>query len=147
MPLDGEYVPSPRERVREHVEVYERTGGAEGGTLGGVPVIILTSRGAKSGKVRKIPLMRVEHEGAYAVVASMGGAPTHPLWYYNLKTHPHVQLQDGAHTWDMHARELTGAEKQQWWDRAVTTFPPYAEYQDKTDREIPVFVLERLEDQ
>ncbi|MGC0252498.1 nitroreductase family deazaflavin-dependent oxidoreductase [Pseudactinotalea sp. Z1748] len=146
MPLDGEYVPSPRQRVREHVELYERTGGAEGGTLGGVPVIILTSRGAKSGKVRKIPLMRVEHEGAYAVVASMGGAPTHPLWYYNLKAHPHVQLQDGARTWDMHARELTGAEKHQWWERAVATFPPYAEYQDKTDREIPVFVLERLED-
>lgn len=142
MPVDGEYAPSPRERVREQVEQYERSGGAEGGTLGGLPVIILTSRGAKSGKVRKIPLMRVEHEGAYAVVASMGGAPTHPLWYYNLKAHPQVELQDGPDKWDMHAREVTGSEKQQWWERAVAAFPPYAEYQDKTEREIPVFVLE-----
>lgn len=128
--------------MREQVEQYERSGGAEGGTLGGLPVIILTSRGAKSGKVRKIPLMRVEHEGAYAVVASMGGAPTHPLWYYNLKAHPQVELQDGPDKWDMHAREVTGSEKQQWWERAVAAFPPYAEYQDKTEREIPVFVLE-----
>lgn len=122
--------------------LYERTNGAEGGTLDGMPVVILTSRGARTGKIRKTPLMRVEHEGAYAVVASMGGAPRHPVWYHNLKAHPQVQLQDGPTTWDMHAREVTGAEKQRWWARSVAAFPPYADYQTKTDREIPVFVLE-----
>lgn len=146
MSLDGEYVPSPRPHVREQVELYERTDGAKGGTLRGLPVVILTSRGAKSGKIRKIPLMRVEHEDAYAAVASMGGAPTHPVWYHNLKAHPEVQLQDGANNWVMHAREVTGTEKQQWWERAVAAYPPYAEYQDRTTREIPLFVLERIQD-
>lgn len=143
MPLHGEYVPSPSQWVSEQVELYERTDGAEGGTLQGLPVVILTSRGAKSGKLRKTPLMRVEHEGSYAVVASMGGAPEHPAWYANLVAEPHVELQDCAQTWDMQARELSGAERQEWWDRAVQAFPPYAEYAQKTDREIPVFLLSR----
>ena len=143
MPLQGEYVPSPSQWVREQVELYERTDGAEGGDLQGRPVIIMTNRGAKSGNLRKTPLMRVEHGGSYAVVASQGGAPTHPLWYHNLLAEPLVELQDGAEKWDMTARELSGTERQEWWDRAVAAYPPYAEYQEKTDREIPVFVLER----
>ena len=142
MPLHGEYVPSPSKWVRDQVELYERTAGAEGNTLQGKPVIILTSRGAKSGKLRKTPLMRVEHEGRYAVVASKGGAPEHPVWYHNLIADPHVELQDGAQKWDMTARELHGDERQQWWERAVAAFPPYAEYQQRTEREIPVFVVE-----
>lgn len=145
MPLQGEYVPSASQRVHEQVELYERTAGAEGGTLQGLPVIILTSRGAKSGKLRKTPLMRVEHDGAYAVVASMGGAPKHPVWYYNLRAEPHVELQDGQEKWDMRAREVTGDERQLWWERAVEAFPPYAEYATRTDRQIPVFVLEKTD--
>ena len=142
MPLHGEYVPSPSQWVRDQVEVYERTGGAEGATLQGKPVIILTTRGAKTGKLRKIPLMRVEHEGRYAAVASMGGAPEHPVWYHNLVAEPQIELQDGAQKWDMTARELSGAEREEWWQRAVAAFPPYADYQERTEREIPVFVLE-----
>lgn len=142
MPLHGEYVPSPSQWVRDQVEVYERTGGAEGATLQGKPVIVLTTRGAKTGKLRKIPLMRVEHEGRYAAVASMGGAPEHPVWYHNLVAEPQIELQDGAQKWDMTARELSGAEREEWWQRAVAAFPPYADYQERTEREIPVFLLE-----
>ncbi|MFS4097011.1 nitroreductase family deazaflavin-dependent oxidoreductase [Streptomyces sp. AF1A] len=144
MPLEGEYEPSPQQWVREQVELYESSGGTKGTTLldTGLPVVILTSRGAKSGKIRKTPLMRVEHEGKYAVVASQGGAPKHPVWYFNLKGDPHVELQDGPVRQDMRAREISGAERAEWWERAVAAYPPYAEYQKKTSREIPVFVLE-----
>ncbi|MFJ9582460.1 nitroreductase family deazaflavin-dependent oxidoreductase [Streptomyces acidicola] len=144
MPLEGEYVPSPTDWVRKQVELYESTGGTEGTTLldTGMPVIILTTRGAKSGKIRKTPLMRVEHEGRYAVVASLGGAPKHPVWYHNIVSDPHVELQDGPVRQDMAAREVTGDEKALWWERAVAAYPPYADYQKKTDRVIPVFVLE-----
>jgi deazaflavin-dependent oxidoreductase (nitroreductase family) len=146
MPLEGEYEPSPEQWVRDQVELYERTGGREGNTLPNrtEPVVIYTTRGAKSGKVRKNPLMRVEHDGAYAMVASLGGAPQHPTWYFNVKAHPdEVTVQDGDQVWDVVAREVTGEEKAQWWERAVAAFPDYAEYQRKTDREIPVFVVER----
>jgi deazaflavin-dependent oxidoreductase (nitroreductase family) len=142
MPLSGTYEPSPQDYVSKQVELYERTGGAEGNTMRGKPVIILTSRGAKSGKIRKTPLMRVEHEGTYAVVASQGGAPEHPTWYHNLVADPHVELQDGPVRQDLTARELTGDEKATWWERAVAAWPDYAAYQEKTDRQIPVFVLE-----
>ncbi|MEW2304508.1 nitroreductase family deazaflavin-dependent oxidoreductase [Streptomyces sp. NPDC006655] len=144
MPLEGEYEPSPTAWVREQVELYESSGGKEGNTLmdTGLPVILLTTLGAKSGKIRKTPLMRVEHDGKYAVVASQGGAPKHPVWYFNVKSEPHVELQDGTVKQDMTAREVTGAEKAEWWERAVAAYPPYADYQKKTDREIPVFVLE-----
>ncbi|MFI1733177.1 nitroreductase family deazaflavin-dependent oxidoreductase [Streptomyces acidicola] len=144
MPLEGEYVPSPTDWVRKQVELYESTDGAEGTTLldTGMPVVILTTRGAKSGKIRKTPLMRVEHEGRYAVVASLGGAPKHPVWYHNVVSDPHVELQDGPVRQDMAAREVTGDEKALWWERAVAAYPPYADYQKKTDRVIPVFVLE-----
>lgn len=142
MPLKGEYEPSPTTWVREQVEEYESSGGTRATTMKGLPVIILTSRGAKSGKIRKSPLMRVEHDGVYAAVASIGGAPKHPLWYHNLRNDPRVELQDGPKRQDMTAREVTGEEKAVWWQRAVEAFPPYAEYQEKTEREIPVFVLE-----
>ncbi|MFJ8944686.1 nitroreductase family deazaflavin-dependent oxidoreductase [Streptomyces sp. NPDC102395] len=144
MPLEGEYEPSPTKWVRDQVELYESSGGTEGTTLQdtGRPVIVLTTRGSKSGKIRKTPLMRVEHDGRYAVVASLGGAPKHPVWYHNVKADPRVELQDGPVKRDMRAREVTGEEKAQWWERAVAAYPPYADYQEKTDREIPVFVLE-----
>ncbi|MCZ9351778.1 nitroreductase family deazaflavin-dependent oxidoreductase [Streptomyces mutabilis] len=144
MPLDGEYEPSPTRWVREQVELYESSGGTKGTTLKdtGMPVIVLTTRGARSGRIRKTPLMRVEHEGRYAVVASLGGAPKHPVWYHNVKADPRVELQDGPVKQDMTAREVTGAEKAVWWERAVAAYPPYADYQEKTEREIPVFVLE-----
>ncbi|MER5525530.1 nitroreductase family deazaflavin-dependent oxidoreductase [Streptomyces sp. NPDC002677] len=144
MPLEGEYEPSPTAWVREQVELYESSGGTKGTTLmdTGMPVILLTTLGVKSGKIRKTPLMRVEHDGKYAVVASQGGAPKHPVWYFNIKSQPHVELQDGAVKQDMTAREITGAEKAEWWERAVAAYPPYADYQKKTSREIPVFVLE-----
>ena len=142
MPLDGEYEPSPRPWVREQVERYEATNGEKGGDMKGRPVIVLTSVGAKTGKIRKTPLMRVEHDGTYAVVASLGGAPEHPVWYFNLKANPHVELQDLATKRDYTAREVTGDEKTLWWDRAVEAWPDYANYQKKTDRQIPVFVLE-----
>ncbi|MET9117365.1 nitroreductase family deazaflavin-dependent oxidoreductase [Streptomyces longwoodensis] len=146
MPLEGEYEPSPEQWVRDQVELYEGSGGTKGTTLRdtGLPVIVLTTRGARSGKIRKTPLMRVEHEGRYAVVASQGGAPKHPVWYHNIKADPHVELQDGPDRRDYRAREVTGAEKAEWWERAVAAYPPYADYQTKTDREIPVFVLEPL---
>jgi F420H(2)-dependent quinone reductase len=143
MPITGEYEPSATKWVRDNVDLYEKSGGTEGTTLRGKPVIVVTNRGAKSGKVRKTPLMRVEHDGKYAAVASKGGAPSHPVWYWNLLADPHVELQDGSSRWDMVAREVTGDEKATWWERAVAAWPDYAEYQKNTDREIPVFVVER----
>ncbi|MEP7025235.1 MAG: nitroreductase family deazaflavin-dependent oxidoreductase [Actinomycetota bacterium] len=147
MPLDGEYEPSTAKWVRDQVELYESSGGTKGTTLRetGLPVVIITSRGARSGKLRKTPLMRVEHEGKYAAVASQGGAPKHPLWYHNFLADPAVELQDGPESWDMTAREVTGEERGQWWERAVAAFPNYADYQRKTERQIPVFVLERTD--
>ncbi|MFC8535928.1 nitroreductase family deazaflavin-dependent oxidoreductase [Streptomyces sp. NPDC057249] len=145
MPLQGEYEPSPSQWVRDQVEQYESSGGTEGTTMRGMPVVVLTTVGARSGKIRKTPLMRVEHDGRYAVVASQGGAPTHPVWYHNLKADPRAELQDGPERRDMTAREVTGAEKEQWWERAVEAFPDYADYQKKTDRQIPVFVLEPVD--
>jgi F420H(2)-dependent quinone reductase len=142
MTFSGEYEPSPRQYVRDQVDTYERSGGTEGTTLRGKPVVIVTSEGARSGKVRKTPLMRVEHGGRYAVVASQGGSPKHPVWYFNLRAHPEVELQDGSVKRRMKARELSGEEKSIWWERAVEAWPDYANYQRKTDREIPVFVLE-----
>jgi deazaflavin-dependent oxidoreductase (nitroreductase family) len=142
MPLTGEYEPSPAQWVRDQVALYEGSGGTEGTTLRGHDVIILTTLGAKSGKIRKTPLMRVEHDGSYAVVASKGGAEHHPVWYYNLLANPHVELQDGATKRDYTARELSGDERAAWWERAVAAWPDYAEYQTKTERLIPVFVLE-----
>src|ERR671917_284074 len=146
MPLSGEYEPSAFDWAREQAERFEASNGAEANTLRGVPIILLTSLGAKSGKLRKTPLMRVEHNGEYAVVASLGGAPKHPVWYYNLKDHPHVELQDGPVKRDYLAREVTGEEKAVWWDRAVAAYPDYADYQKKTTREIPVFVLSPMTD-
>ncbi len=142
MPIEGEYEPSPSQWVRDQVAAYESSGGTEGTTMRGLPVVILTTRGAKSGKVRKTPLMRVEHDGRYAVVASAAGAPEHPVWYHNAAADSHVELQDGPVRQDMMAHEATGDERAEWWDRAVAAFPDYAEYQVKTTREIPVFVLE-----
>lgn len=142
MPLTGEYEPSRAAWARNQAELYEATNGLEGGDLRGRPVIVLTSIGARTGKLRKTALMRVEHEGLYAVVASQGGSPKHPVWYHNLKKQPHVELQDGALKRDYTARELAGDEKALWWNRAVETWPAYAAYQAKTDRQIPVFVLE-----
>ncbi|NEA66341.1 nitroreductase family deazaflavin-dependent oxidoreductase [Streptomyces sp. SID12488] len=144
MPLEGEYEASPTQWVREQVELYESSGGTEGTTLldTGMPVVLLTTRGARSGKIRRTPLMRVEHDGVYAVVASLGGAPKHPVWYFNVLADPHVDIQDGPVRQDRVAREVTGEEKSAWWERAVAAYPPYADYQKKTDREIPVFVLE-----
>ncbi len=147
MSIEGDYEPSPRAWVREQVELYEGSGGTQGTTLRdtGLPVVIITNRGARSGKLRKTPLMRVEHDGRYAAIASQGGAPSHPRWYYNFRADPRVQLQDGQDKRDMVARELTGDERAQWWERAVAAFPPYADYQRKTARQIPVFVLERAD--
>ena len=147
MPLEGEYEPSTIGWVREQVEAYEASDGAKANTLRdtGLPVVIVTNVGAKSGKLRKTPLMRVEHDGRYLAVASQGGAPTHPVWYHNLLAHPQVELQDKAEKWDMTARLLSGDERAEWWERAVAAFPSYADYQQKTEREIPVFLLERAE--
>ncbi len=142
MPLDGEYEPSTQAWVRDQVKLYEGSGGTEGTMLRGMPVVIVTNRGVRSGKLRKTPVMRVEHDGRYAAVASKGGSPTHPVWYYNLVANPHVELQDGPVRTDMVARLVTGDEKAAWWDRAVAAYPDYAAYQTKTTREIPVFVLE-----
>ena len=141
MPLTGEYEPSTSDWARDNAEVYMASGGKEGTELKGKPVILLTTIGAKTGKVRKTPLMRVEHNGEYAVVASLGGAPKHPVWYFNIKANPRVELQDGTETHDYEAREVLGREKAIWWERAVEAWPDYADYQRKTDRQIPVFVL------
>jgi F420H(2)-dependent quinone reductase len=143
---DGEYEPSPAQWVRDQVDEYEASGGQRGNTLRdtGLPVLIVTSRGNKSGKIRKTPLMRVEHNGEYALVASLGGAPKHPVWYYNLKEDPtNVRIQDGRQPFDVEVRELDGDERAQWWERAVAAYPPYAEYQEKTERRIPVFLATR----
>jgi hypothetical protein len=158
--IEGEYAPSPWNWVRQQVETYERTGGREANTLRdtGLPIIIVTTRGNKTGSVRKTPLMRVEHEGEYALVASMGGAPKHPVWYHNLKSDRRLQgkplvlpsgdpasvmIQDGPEPFAVDVRELSGDERTVWWDRAVAAFPPYAEYQVRTERTIPVFVARR----
>lgn len=141
MPLEGEYAPSTADWARTQAELFEATNGAEGAQLRGMPIIVLTSVGAKSGLLRKTALMRVEHDDEYAVVASLGGAPKHPVWYFNLLKNPNVELQDGAVKRDFVAREVTGDEKAVWWQRAVAAYPPYADYQEKTDRQIPVFVL------
>lgn len=141
--LDGEYVPSPRQWVRDQVEAYEHSGGAQANTLRdtGLPVIVVTMRGNKTGTVRKIALMRVVHDGEYALVASMGGAPKNPVWYYNLRANPHeVTIQDGAEPFEVQVREVSGEERAAWWERAVAAYPPYAEYQLRTNRQIPVFV-------
>ncbi|AFU00360.1 nitroreductase family deazaflavin-dependent oxidoreductase [Nocardia brasiliensis] len=141
MPLTGDYAPSTSDWAREQAEKYENSGGTTATTLKGQPVILLTTKGAKTGKLRKTPLMRVEHDGEYAVVASLGGAPKNPVWYYNIKAEPHVELRDGEVNKDYTAREVFGEERQLWWDRATEVWPDYIEYTKKTDRVIPVFVL------
>jgi len=146
MTVQGDYVPSSAQWVREQVEAYERSGGQQANTLRdtGLPVIIVTMRGNKSGKVRKIALMRVEHNGEYALVASKGGAPEHPVWYYNLEAKPdEVTIQDGSEPFEVRVRQVTGEERAAWWERAVAAYPPYAEYQQRTERQIPVFVASR----
>jgi F420H(2)-dependent quinone reductase len=145
MPLTGEYGPSTSNWARKQAETYEATGGASAGDLRGRPVIVLTSVGAKTGKLRKTALMRVEHDGRYAVVGSLGGAPKHPVWVHNIRKHPHVELQDGPEKHDYTVRETEGDERAEWWKRAVAAYPPYADYQKKTDRVIPVFVLTRTD--
>ena len=144
MPLSGEYEPSPSDWSREQADKIADSGGTEGTDLNGMPVILLTTVGAKTGKLRKTPLMRVEHDGEYAIVASLGGAPKNPVWYYNVAKNPRVELQDGPVTRDYDAREVSGEEKATWWERAVAAYPPYADYQEKTSRQIPVVVLEPL---
>ncbi|SDS65931.1 deazaflavin-dependent oxidoreductase, nitroreductase family [Actinopolymorpha singaporensis] len=146
MAMTGEVELSPTGWVREQTEKIFETGTTDSVDIKGRPVILLTTRGARTGKLRKVPLMRVVHEGVYAIVASLGGAPKHPVWYYNVKADPHVELQDGAISKDYVAREVTGEEKAIWWDRAVAAYPDYADYQKKTDRQIPVFVLEPATD-
>jgi F420H(2)-dependent quinone reductase len=141
MPLEGEYAPSPWDWSREQAEKYAESGGADAADMKGMPIILLTTVGAKTGKLRKTPLMRVEHDGEYACVASLGGAPKNPVWYYNIAKNPRVELQDGSVTRDYDAREVFGDEKAVWWERAVEAYPDYADYQTKTDRQIPVFVL------
>ncbi|WP_328460514.1 nitroreductase family deazaflavin-dependent oxidoreductase [Actinoplanes sp. NBC_00393] len=143
MPLTGEYAPSTSDWARKQAEKYEATDGAEANTIMDRPIIVLTSVGAKTGQLRKTALMRVEHEGEYAVVGSLGGAPKNPVWVYNIRKNPHVELQDGGEKHDYTVREVTGEERAIWWERSVAAYPPYAEYQTKTDRLIPVFVLTR----
>jgi F420H(2)-dependent quinone reductase len=145
MPLTGEYAPSTAGWARKQAETYEQTDGEKAADLRGRPIIVLTSVGAKTGKLRKTALMRVEHDGEYAVVASLGGAPKNPVWYYNVKKNPRVELQDGATKRDYKAREVTGDEKAVWWKRAVEAYPDYANYQTRTERQIPVFVLEPID--
>jgi deazaflavin-dependent oxidoreductase (nitroreductase family) len=142
MPLQGKYEPSPWSPVADQVALYEATGGTEGGTLEGKPVVILTTKGRKSGVVRKSPLMRVEHDGRYVVVASLGGAPQHPVWYLNLLANPEVTLQDGDRVMELRARTATPAERDQWWPRATAAWPAYDDYQKRTERQIPVVILE-----
>ena len=141
MSVNGEYEPSPAKWVRDQVQEYEGSGGRSGTTMRDMPVIIVTTRGAKSGKLRKVPLMRVEHDGEYAAVASMGGAAKNPVWYFNLVADPQVEVRDGTVVQTMMAREVTGEEKAIWWKRCVAAFPDYADYQARTERSIPVFVL------
>jgi len=147
MTLDGEYEPSPSKWVRDQVTAYEASDGREANTLRGRPdwpIVVITSRGATSGKLRKNPVMRVEHDGVYAAVASQGGAPEHPAWFHNFVADPEVALQDGPEPHLYRARIAQGAERAEWWERAVAAYAPYADYQRKTDREIPVFLLERI---
>jgi deazaflavin-dependent oxidoreductase (nitroreductase family) len=147
MALDGEYEPSKAKWVRDQVEKYEATGGREANVLRGHPewpIVVITSRGARSGKLRKNPVMRVEHDGVYAAVASYGGSPEHPVWYHNFLAHPEVELQDGPEPHLYRVRIAEGEERAIWWKRAVEQYSPYAEYQERTDREIPVFLLERV---
>lgn len=146
MPLDGEYAPSTSAWARDQAERYEASGGTEAATLQGRPIVVLTSLGARTGLLRKTALMRVEHDGEYAVVASKGGAPQHPVWYHNLRAHPLVELQDGSARRDYTVRELTGDERETWWQRAAEVWPPYTEYQTKTERLIPVLLLTPVED-
>jgi F420H(2)-dependent quinone reductase len=146
MPLEGEYEPSPQQWVRDQVDAYERSGGQEANTLldTGLPIVIIGYRGRRSGKVHKTALMRVEHDGEYALVASQGGAPKHPAWYHNLTAAPsEVTVQDGPAPFDAVVHEADGDERQTWWDRAVAAYPPYADYQKKTDRRIPVLIARR----
>ena len=142
---DSEYVPSPSTWVREQVEKIEATGTTRSVSVMDRPVVMLTMRGARTGAIRKVPLMRVEHEGVYAAVASKGGAPDHPQWYANLQADPRITLQDDTRSWQARAREISGEEREQWWERCVAAYPPYAEYQTKTDRLIPVLLLEPVE--
>ena len=144
MPLEGEYAPITAGWARKQAEQFEASGGAEANTLRGRPIIVLTTLGAKSGKLRKTALMRVEHEGEYAIVGSQGGSPRDPNWVANVRRHPHVELQDGAEKHDYVARELAGEERELWWRRANETWPAYDGYQEKTDRLIPVFLLTRV---
>ena len=146
MPLSGDYEPSPWDWVREHADKIMDSGSTDGTDMKGKPLILLTTIGAKTGKIRRTPLMRVEHDGVYAVVASLGGAPKHPVWYHNIVAHPRIELQDGAVKKTYVAREVTGEEKEIWWERAVAAFPPYADYQRRTDRQIPLLLLEPIED-
>lgn len=146
MPLAGEYEPSPEKWVRDNVDQFERSEGTEGNAMRGMAIIVMTMRGAKSGKLRKVPVMRVEHDGEYAVVASLGGAPQNPVWYYNLQADPNVEVQDASQRMAMVAREVSGDEKALWWERAVAAYPDYAQYQERTERQIPVFVLRRAAD-
>lgn len=145
MTIDGEYLPSPDQWVRNHVDKIAESGTTTVATIRGLPVVLVTMRAARSGKVRKVPVMRVEHDGTYAVVASQGGAPTHPAWYFNLKANPTVTLQDDREVHTYTAREVDGAERDLWWERAVAAYPDYADYQRKTTRVIPVLVLERAD--
>ena len=146
MTLEGDYEPSQWQWVRDQVELYERTGGKEGYLLQGRadwPIVVITSRGVKSGNLRKNPVMRVEHDGAYVAVGSKGGTPENPAWVANFRADPHVDLQDGPEPHEYVAREIEGDERAVWWERAVAQYSPYAEYQEKTDRLIPLFLLER----
>ncbi|MDT7606393.1 MAG: hypothetical protein QOG96_896 [Pseudonocardiales bacterium] len=142
MPLEGHCEPSPVDWVRKQVEQFESSDGREGNTMKDLPVIVLTTKGARTGNIRKSPLMRVEHDGKYLIVASLGGAPSHPVWYHNAVANPTVEIQDGATRQDMATRELDGDEREVWWKRAVDAFPPYAEYQEKTSRVIPILICE-----
>jgi len=146
MPLQGDFEISPVDWVRDMTNKIFENGTTDGQTIADRPVVLVTVRGAKTGKLRKVPLMRVENDGRYAIVASLGGAPKHPVWYYNVKGDPHVDLQDGTVTKDYTAREVFGDEKAEWWERSVAAYPPYADYQKKTDRQIPVFVLDPVKD-
>lgn len=144
MAIQGEYVPSPSDKARNHVEEIEAKGTTEGSSMRGYPIVLLTMTGV-SGKVRKVPLMRVEHAGTYAAVASMGGAPKNPKWYANLKANPVLDVLDGSDHRAYKAREIEGDERAEWWERCVAAFPPYADYQENTERTIPVLLLEPLE--
>lgn len=143
--MEGDYEPSATDWVREQVERIEETGTTDGVTVMDRPIVLMTYRGKKSGKVRKTPVMRVEEDGRYAAVASKGGAPEHPQWYASLLAEPEIELQDGTAKGTYRVREVAGEERASWWERGVAAYPPYAEYQQKTDREIPVLLLEPVE--